>query len=439
MSKWKSKWWPESLFARLTILFLFILVITQSALVSYFHFNRDRQMARQVSEQVIDAVAELESALEGLSNDDRQEFIEAYNRPYGINLLPFVSNPIHKPLDTDNRLVRGIEKQLANYHLPVNQVGVQHHPKWRLWLSVEIGGKSYWLTVPLGRWQNDSPNQFILTVVLLTLAALVAAAWITWRMSRPLRRLHDASKALAAGNTPDVLPEEGPAELRSLSREFNQMVAALAATEKERRLMLAGISHDIRTPLTRLRLSIEMMSDDYLKDGMCIDVADIERIVQQFTAFIGGEPEESMVDTDLSALLGGVVERASRSGQAITANLSTDVFAKVHPLAIERLMNNLLDNAKRYANTPVDVSLSSTNESIQIEVRDFGPGVPESELTSISEPFVRGNKARGGDGGSGLGLAIVERIVKHHHGSIHFQNHPEGGFIVKVSLPTTRA
>ncbi|WP_018150686.1 ATP-binding protein [Leeia oryzae] len=430
-----QRWIPDSLFARLTVLLLVTLVITQLFAISLFRYNRDQLLARQVSEQIVDAMAELEMTMEGMDASDQQDFLEVFNRPYGINLHPASQLQPPADIDTDTRLTRQIVKRLQSDHIPFSQLGLQMHPRWRLWLHVNVLGKPYWLTLPLGRLQHENQTPMIWMGIGITIFALLAASWFAWRMNRPLRRLSDASQALARGEQPTPLEESGPRELRLLARQFNHMMQSLQAADQERRLMLAGISHDVRTPLTRLRLGIEMMQDDSLRDGMCTDVADIERIVQQFTAFIGGEPDEAWVDTDLALLLQALAQRFDRAGQPVTLHLDPLPRILVKPLAIERLLANLLDNARRYGAPSFDLSARPEGECIRIEVRDHGPGIADADIARLMTPFVRGNAARGGDGGSGLGLAIAERIVKAHGGRIALENAPGGGLQVNLLLP----
>jgi len=227
-------------------------------------------------------------------------------------------------------------------------------------------------------------------------------------------------------------------ELREVSSTFNKMADSLAELDAERTMILAGVSHDIRTPLARLRLAVEMLPEKeagYLKDGMVKDIADMDNIIHQFLDFVKGTEGEPTQMTDLNTLLQALQERQARAGRNLVIELAPTYFIPIRPLAMQRLLDNLVGNAYNYGGGQVRVTNRITASYVVISVLDSGPGIPESHLEKLLRPFQRLDTARSNAGGSGLGLAIADRIAKLHHGKLELLNRPEGGLEARLSLP----
>jgi two-component system osmolarity sensor histidine kinase EnvZ len=198
--------------------------------------------------------------------------------------------------------------------------------------------------------------------------------------------------------------------------------------------MLAGISHDLRTPLTRLRLTAEIMSDKDLAEGMILDIEDMDAILEQFIAFMRDGSDEALEPTDINCILSEVTAQFS---QQTTIHFTPEANLPLLPLrrtAIKRMVGNLVNNALRYAQAPIELATRASRHEVILTVRDHGEGIEESKIPDLLQPFVRGESARTTQG-SGLGLAIVARIVKLHKGTLDIRNHPDGGLEISVSLP----
>jgi two-component system osmolarity sensor histidine kinase EnvZ len=217
------------------------------------------------------------------------------------------------------------------------------------------------------------------------------------------------------------------------------MARDLARLEDDRALILAGVSHDLRTPLARLRLGVEMAeTDPQLKSGMAADIDEMDRIIGQFLDFAriaGGEP---VAATDLAALAREVAQRHRELGHALAEEIAPTLALELRPLAIRRLISNLLDNAFRYASADVRLRVAPSAGGAVIEVLDRGPGIPAGEAERLRQPFTRLETARSGKGGSGLGLAIVDRIARMHEGTLELAPRPGGGLVARVVLPGAR-
>ncbi|MGO2075905.1 two-component system sensor histidine kinase EnvZ [Pseudoalteromonas sp. AOP31-A2-14] len=297
----------------------------------------------------------------------------------------------------------------------------------------------YWVRVPLTGFKEN--NVEFLTFYLSSIGFLsVLGGWLFARhLNRPLKELQHAAVKVGVGDFATKLEERGSTEVIEVTRAFNQMSRGIAALENDRRLLMAGVSHDLRTPLTRIRLATEMMADeeDYLREGIIYDIEDMNAIIDQFIEYLRHHKREELALEDLNALVAEVVHSEQKHQRTIT--FSEDPAIPNIPLslvAMKRVFTNMLENAIRYSDGDIAVSTTLSNDKKYaiVTVKDSGPGIPESELESVFEPFKQGDAARGSEG-SGLGLAIIKRIVDIHGGKVKLVNRPEGGLSAQVFLP----
>ncbi len=296
-----------------------------------------------------------------------------------------------------------------------------------------------WIAIPISGLSeaNISP----LTMYLMVIGVLsVAGGWLfVRRMNRPLQALQKAALEVGQGKSPAPLNEQGSTEMIEVTRAFNRMNRGIQQLERDRTLMTAGISHDLRTPLTRIRLATEMLPDeqDWLKEGIVNDIEDMNAIIDQFIDYARQEGTERLESADLNTLIQELAQaRHVEETHHIALKLNDVPLLTLRKIAIKRVLDNLIENAFRYGSNHIVVSTFEDSNSARVycRVRDFGPGIPESELDDVFMPFTQGDKARGSLG-SGLGLAITRRIIKAHHGDISLRNHPEKGLIAEFWLP----
>ena len=249
----------------------------------------------------------------------------------------------------------------------------------------------------------------------------------------------NAAEKLRNGEPAPRLPEDSVDELGEVSRTFNNMADSLVRLDSERTLLLAGVSHDIRTPLARLRLAVELLPEKecaQMKEGMIEDIADMDNIIHQFLDFVRGVEGESTKLMDINDLLQALADRQSRAGRDLKLKLSSTYFIPLRPLAMQRLLDNLVNNAYAYSKGKVEVESRITAESIVISVLDRGPGIPPEHAERLLRPFERLDVARNKNaGGSGLGLAICNRIAKLHRGTLALISREGGGLEARLSLP----
>ena len=296
----------------------------------------------------------------------------------------------------------------------------------------------YWVKVPLTGFKEN--NLEFLTFYLSSIGFLsVLGGWLFARhLNRPLKALQQAAVKVGVGDFSTKLEEHGSTEVIEVTRAFNQMSRGIAALENDRRLLMAGVSHDLRTPLTRIRLATEMMSDeeDYLREGIIYDIEDMNAIIDQFIEYLRHHKREELALEDLNAIVSEVVHSEQKHQRIITFTENPSISnIPLSMVAIKRVVTNMIENAIRYSDGDIEVetAISSDKKYAVVMVNDHGPGIPESELETVFEPFKQGDAARGSEG-SGLGLAIIKRIIDMHGGKVKLVNRPEGGLSAQVFL-----
>ncbi len=298
-----------------------------------------------------------------------------------------------------------------------------------------------------GRWLNVAVGPppgapawggAFVAVFLLSALGIAAVAVLTGRrMARPMRGLAAAAGRLGRGESVEDLPEAGPVETRETVRAFNLMRARLDRYVRDRTAMLAAVSHDLRTPITSLRLHAEFVEDPETKAKILAALDEMQRMTQDALAFIREDMQREEAHTvDLHALVDSAAADLAELGHDIVVAESGRILVACRPAALRRALRNLLENAAAYGGRAA-VRIERDDGEVRVVIEDEGPGLPEAELERVFEPFVRLDASRSRDtGGSGLGLAIVRGIVRGHGGDIVLANRAEGGLRATVKLPT---
>lgn len=296
----------------------------------------------------------------------------------------------------------------------------------------------YWVKIPL--IALDERDYTPLIVVLMMLGGLsVIGGWLFVRqLNRPLQALQYAAHEVGKGEFPEPIAERGTTEIVAVTQAFNHMSRGIKQLEEDRNLLMAGISHDLRTPLTRIRLATEMMSkeDEFLKEGIDADIDDMNTIIDQFIDYIRQDSKDKAELDDLNVLIGEVVQAEIISGRNISFNAGELPKIPLRYVAIKRVLANLIQNAMRYSDDDIVIEsgVEPNSKLAYFTVCDSGPGIPDVDIERLFQPFTQGDKARGTEG-SGLGLAIIKRIVDTHGGRVLMKNRKEGGLSAKVILP----
>lgn len=307
-----------------------------------------------------------------------------------------------------------------------------------LWMDIDQLPNSL-IRIPLSELQEEDFAPLFRNSLIMAML-IVAGGWLFIRLqNRPLIALEKAAQGVGRGDIPPPLPVQGAQEIRSVTRAFNQMSKGIQELEEDRALLMAGICHDLRTPLTRIRLATEMMSpeDSYLAEGIISDTEECNEIISQFMDYL--KPVDR--DSFQAVFVDDIAREVSSSEGGYEIQIETDIPEAMkpalgNPIAMKRAVSNLVVNALRYGNGWVKVSTGMTadNKLAWVTVEDNGPGIPQDQVGKLFEPFTRGDTARGSEG-TGLGLAIVKRIVSQHQGAVVVNNRSEGGLKAQISFP----
>jgi len=439
-------WFKSGLFWRTFFLMSVLTAVSMGAWIGMISvFQRDKQ-AQQAAELVVSVVTITKAALTHSAPELRRELLIELVSNEGIRIFTLedtdrVDPPQHSALLPE--FVATVRERLGQDTRFAG--GVNGVPGF--YISFKIEDDQYWLMLERERIAGLSRVQWLGWATVVGLLSLVGAALISSLVNRPLARLTAAARAIAKGERPVALPERGSQEIIEANRSFNQMVDDLAQVEKDRAVILAGISHDLRTPLARMGLEVEMANlSNEAREGMQSDISQMDAIIGQFLDYAKPTEAATFVAVNLSELLADVGRDAGRIPNLV---VKTDLMPGVHVLGnatdLRRVMNNIIENARRYGATPgtglteIDIVLrvkaTAHGRRALIEIGDHGVGVPPDQIAALMKPFTRLDTARGQANGAGLGLAIVERVLTRHNAGLEVRNREGGGFMLQVALP----
>lgn len=430
---------PRTLLSRLLLLIALLLAISIYASLKIFDYFDREPRATTAALQAVTIVNYTRASLIAAHEDKRLALLSELSGREGVRVYSadFLEDIEALPDDPFiNLMAQKIRERLGVETI----ITVNHYGIPGLWISFNVGLDDFWVVIPKIQVDRPFPWHWLGWAAVVGLLSLFGAYIIAARINRPLNLLVHAAERLRNGEPAPRLPEDSVDELREVSRTFNEMAESLVRLDAERTLLLAGVSHDIRTPLARLRLAVEMLPDDSasgsMKLGMIEDISDMDNIIHQFLDFVRGVEGEPTRMVDINELLKSLAERQARAGRDIKLKLTSTYFIPLRPLAMQRLLDNLVGNAYAYAKGQVEVVSKITADHIVISVMDNGPGIPPEHAQRLLRPFERMDSARNkNEGGSGLGLAICNRIAKLHRGSLELINRPQGGLEARLSLP----
>lgn len=423
---------PQSLLARTVLMIGGLLLVSQIAWLALFSLYEREPRARGVAQRAVAMVNLTRAALLAAQPDKRRALLRELSQREGVHILP-VEEDEAEPPPPANRLQALVAEEIRRELGEETQIGFGDDQGEGVWIAMLIEQDAYWLVLPSASGASGIPLYWAAWGMGVLLLSLTGGALLARRVNRPLLQVAEAARRIGRGEKPPSLKEEGAQEISALARAFNQMSDEITALESNRKLMLAGISHDLRTPMTRLRLALEMnVSDPGERQAMVADLDDMETLARQFMDFAREDSGELPVETDLDALLGEVVGCVQKNKQNMTIQGHVGACL-LRPQVMRRALCNLLENALNYGAPPVEIGLSREAGEWVVTVRDHGAGLPEAELESIKHPFRRGEAARTGAQGTGLGLAIAERAAHLHGGRLVLLNQAGGGLEARLS------
>jgi len=435
----RLSWIKSGLFWRTFFLLAFLIAASMAAWVASYRVVEQTPRANQIAAQVISVVTITRAALTHSAQDLRRELLFDLSSNEGVRVYPLEDTDLVEP-PIENSLVLSIQENVraalgkeTRFARTVNDVP-------GFWVSFNISDDQYWLMLDRDRVEGTFGVQWIGWGAATLLLSLLGALMISGLINQPLARLTAATRAIAKGQRPAPLPERGPTEIREANHSFNQMVDDLNRVESDRAVVLAGISHDLRTPLARMQLEVEMagLPDDARK-GMQSDLHQMDAIIGQFLDYAKPVDSSHFEIIDLTALISDTAHEAARLPDVnVSKTIEENVTVLGNAIDIKRIANNLVENARRYgkvndaSHVDIDIGCRTEGDKVFLEFADHGAGVPDDEISRLLRPFTRMDSARGQANGAGLGLAIVDRIVKRHSGKLNLFNRDGGGLTVQI-------
>ncbi len=432
------------IFWRTLFLIALLIGISLAAWFQSFRIIERVPRAQQIAQTIISVVNVTRAALIYSDPKQRSDLLEDLANNESIRIYPLEPDDKILPVE-DTHEMRTVQRTLHQRLGKGTKMAQQVNGQDGLWVSFSIEDDEYWVAFARERVAAVPGVQWLRWGAIALGLSLVGAIVISRLINAPLQRLTATAVAIGRGQRPEPLPDRGPREIRDANAGFNAMVVDLQRIESDRALMLAGISHDLRTPLTRLRLESEMSgADDATRAAMNSDIEQMDAIIGQFLDY--ARPPDSrhgFEALDLGALATAAVdEMRSESSLRVDTKIDATRPIRGNPVEIKRLIHNLLENARRYGRSAekdfAEVALRVFDDAaggVAFELSDRGPGIPPNEIERLKRPFTRLDSARGQASGSGLGLAIVERIAQRHGARFEILNAVGGGLIVRVRFP----
>ncbi|SUA93199.1 ATP-binding protein [Pandoraea pulmonicola] len=433
------------LFWRTFFLIALLIGVSLAAWYQSFRVIEREPRAQRVAQQLVSIVKLTRTALLYSEPDLRRALLQDLESNEGIRVYP------REPADkvekqpggvVQDLIVRDVQRRLGTDTViaaEVNEIPA-------MWISFKIDEDDYWVAIEQDRIDTATGLQLFSWGTFALALSLIGAAFITALVNRPFARLAHAARAIGEGQRPDPLPERGMGEAAEANRSFNQMVQELERLEADRALMLAGISHDLRTPLARLRLETEMSpSEESVKRDMISDIEQMDEIIGRFLDY-ARPASRAMQSLDLSDIVRETAATfEAREDLKITMELDDAAPVLAERTDLKRLLTNLIENARKYGRDPetdianVHISTRVLGERVEMRVRDTGPGIPEDQLALVFRPFYRVDTARTKADGTGLGMAIVQRIASRYKGHASLRNvRPGSGLEIIVSFPLAK-
>jgi len=423
-----------TLFWRSFLLIAALIVVSVAASFQIYRVYEREPRARELAKQTVSVVNLTRAALVNADPVLRRELLIELNEREGIRIYPVTNEEKLAPLRPEGTLERVAARVRAQLGKTTRFAAARDGMRG-FWVSFFIDEDEFWVMLPRERFEPELGLGWLGWGGALLALALLGAWLIASRIARPLAGLAEAARRIGRGEAPAPLPEGGERELRTVQTAFNRMAGDLASMERERAMVLAGISHDLRTPLSRLRLALEMSgAEPAAAQGMNADIEEMDQVIGQFLDFARGDAE-AREPVAVDALADEVAAHFAKLGKPVRRTGTSGATVSAARMALHRALMNLVDNALRHAGGEVEVAAARLDGQVALEVLDRGPGIAPGEVDRLKRPFTRLDPARGGRGGAGLGLAIVERVAHAHGGRFELAPRHGGGLAARLVLP----
>lgn len=447
---------PRSLLGQLALLIVAAFLAAQAISVWIFADERGAAIRAAQRYETVERAAAVAQALDQAPRESRESILAAVNSRlvrFSVGVAPLVTSgqpdlvPIEGPGD-----IRATEVTVSPHDGQPAEPPAAFawlHDRMR---AAGVAPVEFRISVPLGDgdWLNVSARfqrpdlqapPALLGATLLSLALVIAALWYgLGRITRPLRQLASAADGFGLDAPAPEMPRRGPREVQALSDALERMHGRLTAMVTDRTRMLAALGHDLRSPITALRVRAEMVDDDETRERMAATLDEMQEMVDSTLAYARGvSTDQPMEETDLAGLVHGLAEELSETGPEISVEAPAPVRAEIRRTAMRRALRNLMENAQRYG-AGARATVRETARAAEILIEDEGPGIPEDDLEKVFDPFTRLETSRSREtGGIGLGLPIARSILRAHGGDVTLTNRTSGGLRATIHLPRTES
>ncbi|MBL0420350.1 HAMP domain-containing protein [Ramlibacter sp. AW1] len=435
-----------SLFWRTFFLLSLLLIGSIVAWLQTFRALEFEPRAMQTAQQIASLVNLSRAALQYSDAIARVSLIKALAEREDMRIMPRKTTDRYTVFDSAS-MDQNIARELMSRLGPGTLLAASVNGEAGLWVGFTIGEDSYWLLMDRTRFSRVGGRTWLIWLVTAAGLSLAGAALIARLINRPLKQLSFAASRVRDGDFDASRLDEKAvtSEIREVNIGFNRMAQQLAKIEQDRAVMLAGISHDLRTPLARLRLETEMsVADQDARDHMAADIDQLDAIIDKFLDYARPDHTE-LRRVSLNDVIQACVYAVQDQGDMrINVDMPRNMYVLADEVELARVISNLLENARRYGKTPdtgiavVDIAAKTRNDWVLLKVRDHGPGVAPEALPNLMKPFFRGDTARTAATGAGLGLAIVDKTVQRMGGVFALANTSSGGLAAHIKLQRAR-
>lgn len=423
---------PRKLALRVALILLLVLTSGSAVFVVTLRAQLQEVTAPQMARDLSASIAGIRATLAALAPEQKAVWMTQLNATGEVSLEQLAAPAV--VAEPGRPMFRRIDSELRRLTGEDTRVTVEGGSPPELRVEFRSGNEFYRLSLPAGSLSWWSLLPLVWLFVSMGLTVWVAVLFVLWQVNQPLKRSAE-SLARSVNQLSEIdMPGSAPLEFRIFAERFNVLARRLKAQERERDLILAGVSHDLRAPLTRIRMRAELLEDRTAAENLTRDVESMRHIIDQFLDFHRGGVIRSVGPISVGEVARGVVARYRQLGADVALTEQGQVVVIATSAIIERILNNLIDNALAYGSTPVEINIERLASGGSIEVRDHGEGIAEAELPRLLQPFERLDDARSSLGHCGLGLPIVDRLVRQIGGQLTLSNHPIGGLRVHVAL-----
>lgn len=440
-----DKGWTSPLFWQTFSLLLLLLVLSVILWMQSFRTLTEEPFSRSMAQQIVSTANLTRYALVSADAPYRPLLLEtlAYNE--GLRILPKDDSDSYEPLNLWGNLNSLVTEQTREALGPGTILASNVNGFPGLWISIDIQGDEYWLRVRPDAEQMSIGSAWLWWALLAGLMCIAGSLFLCKRTLDPLDQLNKAVSLLGRGKVPPPLPEDGKTtEIVRLNHTFNEMVKELSEADSNREILLAGVSHDLRTPLTRLRLEVELADlPESSRQYMVSDLEQMESIMNQFMVY-AKRSDQPLERIDVGLIVNDTINDMRIRGRddvRLETNIMGQLFVMTDGIEMTRAVQNIIVNADRYGRSAgsglleLSVTVFRQDDTAVIRIADKGPGVPEKDMERVTRPFERGERSRQGAKGAGLGLAIVKRVMMRSNGRLNLlKNHPTG-LITELVLP----